>query len=162
MDVVKFRAQAHRRTWEQFVIVDALEGKIALYNPHHKRFLRLSHLSDESANGGGGCCNVDELPPCDQWPSERWQFVAAGAGSADGAWGLYHPLHQRCLRMQANLHVNGSRVEHMTDGPAPALSAEQQWEVVLLALPGQPVATLNAVPLLFPVFSLFFEFSTLL
>jgi hypothetical protein len=76
------------RAWERFQIVDAGEGEKAIYNPCHRRFMR---IEGENVDGLGGVIDVPpahfdlparplrlnglDLPPAAIGPSERFKFV---------------------------------------------------------------------------------------
>jgi serine/threonine protein kinase len=60
------------RNWERFRIVDAGNGKYALHNAHHNRFVR---VANGSVDGLGGPKDVNKLPPESEWGSERFEIV---------------------------------------------------------------------------------------
>ena len=130
LDLHQFQEQAHWRSCESFIVVEAHHGEIALYNSHHRRFLRLQ--ANESANGGGGQRNRDGLPlGRDQSSAERFILVPA----ADGAWSLYHPHTRRFLRMEHDLKVNGGGGQVATKNDLPADWAHELWDVLCSPLP---------------------------
>ena len=90
------------KTWERFLVVDAGDSHIALYNPCHGRFLRMI-APNWQVDGGGGPTGPNALPAFDQWPSERWDPVAAGHGKA----ALYSPACRRFLRIAGGGGADG-------------------------------------------------------
>ena len=126
ISVAQFQEQSHWRDWERFLIVDAGHGEIALYNAKHRRFLKLP--ADESASGGGGELNSDQLPPREKWGLERWVFVPA----PDESWALYNPCSKRFLRMEDNLNVNGNVSKVATKNDLPAAGTHERWDLLKL------------------------------
>ena len=80
------------RTWERFLVVDAGNGKIALHNTFHNRFIR---ISGDDVEGCGGSRNACDLPPESEWGCERFTLVDAG----DGKYAFHNSLHNRFMRM---------------------------------------------------------------
>jgi hypothetical protein len=63
---------------------------VFLYNPHHKRFVR---MMGDNVNGGGGEIEMDALPAA--WDSERFVIVNAGGGEI----ALHNATHRRFVRL---------------------------------------------------------------
>ena len=110
------------RKWERFLVVDAGDGKIALYNPCHGRFVRMrGEDRDWHVDGGGTEIDPDKLQKLNwdnlQW--ERWEPIDPLNGG-NGKIALYNPSHKRLLRLvegrsKDNGHVDGGGGEWRND-----------------------------------------------
>jgi len=76
---------------EQFTVVDAGSGEIALWNPYYERYLR---LQDNGKCDGSSQKGVDELPG--DWTWERFTEVDAGFGM----FALHSAHHNKFIRLR--------------------------------------------------------------
>ena len=118
--------QQSQRTNEQFTVVDGGDNMIALYNTHHKCFLRLGH--NGAVDGKGGPCDADKLPLFKEWPSERFHVVDCN----DGQIALHSPCNH-FLRMTVNGTVdgNGGQIDY---DKLPSDWMQERMFVVVLSL----------------------------
>ena len=110
------------RNWERFLVVDGGNGKVCLFNLHHRRFVR---VMGEDVNGGGGVrAGPDDLPGVESWPSERFTVVDGG----NGTLAFHNAHHNRFMRL-FNGHVDArAGVKSIADFPV-TWSAER-FEIV--------------------------------
>merc|ERR1719217_261302 len=78
-----------RGSWESFEIHDAGDGKIALYNSHHRRFLRM-HVYN------GHHVKMDSTTYKGSW--ESFRVIDMGLGKV----AFHNPHHNRFIRMICN------------------------------------------------------------
>jgi hypothetical protein len=87
-------------TWEPFHVVDGGDGKIALWNEVHRRFVRMK--DDGWFDGGAGEKGKDELPG--DWTWERFEVVPAG----DSQIALWNEANGKFMRMTDNNEIDAS------------------------------------------------------
>jgi hypothetical protein len=80
---------------ECFLVVDAGNSEVALYNCQHRRFIRL-HDSDVDAKGEGGEREAHDLPA--YWTAERFAVIDAG----NGRIALHNKTYNRFVRLWDN------------------------------------------------------------
>lgn len=87
---------ADNRAWERFLVVDAENGEIALYNAFHMRFLRMDEAAN--VNGFGG---VPPSPPNlpHNWACERFQVVEGG-GSNMSEVAIYSKNNRKFMQIE--------------------------------------------------------------
>merc|ERR1712159_820411 len=98
----------------------SLIGKtIALYNPTHKRFVRMptGALMDKSGERPDGT-----LPSGWEW--EKFKVVDAG----NGLVALWNPLHKRFARMPSGKYMDKSGI--VTSGKLPSNWAWEKFKIV--------------------------------
>ncbi|CAE7746647.1 unnamed protein product [Symbiodinium sp. CCMP2456] len=115
--------------WEEFQVVDAGNGEVALHNAHWNRFVKLWHgdgiNSDVSASDPK---NASDLPA--NWLWERFQVVP----TEDGVIALHNAEHNRFLTMNTQ-GIVGSPPKNPQDLPGPTEWAWERWQVVQIAEP---------------------------
>jgi hypothetical protein len=96
------------RNWERFLVKDATDGKIALYNPSHGRYVRMcERIGDRDWVVDG----VAELTVSD--PSCQWEPIIPSDGG-NGKVAIYNPSHKRLLRLLED-RVDGGGGEWQND-----------------------------------------------
>ncbi|CAE7779833.1 UVR8 [Symbiodinium sp. CCMP2592] len=108
-------------TWERFTVVDAGNGKIALHNTFHNRFVLMSSTGMDTS----GFRAADELPSDAIW--ERFTVVDAG----DGSIALHSGVHSRFVSLSDDGIVGVSEERNASDLP----SAIERFRVVQDSLP---------------------------
>ncbi|CAE7450642.1 unnamed protein product [Symbiodinium sp. CCMP2592] len=103
-------------TWERFTVVDAGNGKIALHNTFHNRFVLMSSTGMDTS----GFRAADELPSDAIW--ERFTVVDAG----DGSIALHSGVHSRFVSLSDDGIVGVSEERNASDLP----SAIERFRVV--------------------------------
>ena len=78
------------RSWERFLVVDAGGGKIALHNPYHNRFIR---MSGEYVEASGVCAASSFMV---QWEAERFTLLK---DSGTNCFAFHNALHNRFIQM---------------------------------------------------------------
>ncbi|OLQ01772.1 hypothetical protein AK812_SmicGene15487 [Symbiodinium microadriaticum] len=119
---------AHAHAWESFLVVDAGQGEVALYNEHFQRFLEMK--KEGWAPGHHHVRGSPELPPTfglTSSPSLKFQVVAL----RDSTIGLYHPpTHQFLVMMDGNGWVHTT---NWAPHSLPETSEFERWEVEVLS-----------------------------
>jgi len=110
-------------TWERFKVVEAGNGEVGLWNPTHKRFIRMptGEYLDKSGERADGTLEGAH------WTWERFKVVDAGNGEV----GLWNPTHKRFIRMP-----NGEYMEKSGErahGTLPSNWAFERFKVVCVA-----------------------------
>lgn len=108
-------------TWEQFKVVDAGHGLVALWSPRHDRFVRMpnqKYLAKSDVRTDG----VLE----DYWTSAKFKAVEVG----DGNVAFWNPTRKRFISMRqdtTNLEKSGER-------PDASLPSHWTWEKFLVVI----------------------------
>ena len=78
--------------WERFLVVDGGNGKVCLFNLHHRKFVRVmgADVNAASVREGPG-----DLPCVESWPSERFTVVDGGNGTV----AFHNAHHNRFMRL---------------------------------------------------------------
>lgn len=133
------------RTFERFLIVDGGNGKVCLFNSHHRRFVR---LLGEAVNGGAGVrTGPADLPDAGAWPAERFSVVDCG----DGSFAFHNEHYNRFVRLVAGSVDAKGGVTSVAE-----LSAErtaERFQVIRHVSPVRPASPVTpaAVPVVVPI-----------
>jgi len=100
-------------TWERFKEVDATGGQVALYCPHHGKFVRMNSNGNMDASDPKG---EFDLPPPNEWTWERFEVVELKAPytpympqlQIGGTYALHSGVHNRFIRMNGNGNMDWS------------------------------------------------------
>ena len=110
-----------------FQVVDAGNGLIALYNPTHKRFVRMPTGANMDKSG----VRADGTLPSG-WTWEKFKIVETG----NGLIALYNPTHKRFVRMPTGTNLDKSA--ERPDGTLPKDWAWEMFKVVDLGVTVKP------------------------
>eukprot|EP00439_Symbiodinium_sp_Y106_P049218 s639_g6.t1 len=118
----------HGWHWEQFIVVDAGNGEIALWNWAFRRFVTMEAQPHAHLSGGVKSSeprSMDDLP--DQWIYERFQVLPL----EHGVIALYNAHHNRFLRMTDQPGTAGiDSSTPMTPQAMPAGWTWERWQVI--------------------------------
>lgn len=109
-----------------FTVVDAGNGKIALHNTLHNRFLRLCRTGSDLkyVNGNGGTKDVSKLP--DNWGAERFVKHEVIDGKVTKV-ALYNPSHGEYISWAKREFVTGHLGAAAMQPPMPA---PKEWSLI--------------------------------